>query len=88
MIFLSALLFLSVNLFAFDSIQLKKTIPAPAVVKSSALSGIAVDGAGRLWVTDPANDQVHLYSADGDYIQSIGHGDRRWENFPRRMASP
>ena len=64
--------FLPWTLFAFDSIQLKKTIPAPAGLKTSALTGAAVDPAGRLWVTDPANNQVHVYSADGEFAQTIG----------------
>jgi len=35
---------------AFDSIQLKKTIPAPPTLKSSALTGVAVDAAGNVYV--------------------------------------
>jgi sugar lactone lactonase YvrE len=57
---------------AFDSIQLKKTIPAPPALKSSALTGVAVDATGRLWITDSLNNQVHLYSAEGEYLQSFG----------------
>ena len=33
---------------------------------------MAVDNTGRLWVTDSANDQVHLYSADGEFVRTIG----------------
>src|ERR1035437_4075170 len=65
-------LFLTVPALAFDSIQLKKTIPAPAALKSSALTAIAADPTGRLWVTDPINHQVHLFSKEGDYVQSLG----------------
>src|SRR5438874_2191320 len=66
-------LFLGVRAFAFDSVQLKKTIPAPAGVKTAELTQIAADSTGRTWVSDPANDQLHHYSADGEYVQSVGH---------------
>jgi len=66
------LLLLCAPAFAFDSIQLKKTIPAPAALKSTALTGAAVDSLGRIWITDSQNHQVHLYSAEGDFLQSFG----------------
>lgn len=65
-------LWLAPPAFAFDSIQLKKIIPAPAAHKTSALTGAAVDVAGRLWLTDTLNHQVHLYSADGNFLQTLG----------------
>src|SRR5262245_17591700 len=58
--------------FSFDSIQLKKTVPASAGLKSTTLTGIAVDNEGRLWVTDSANHQLHLYSSEGEFLQAIG----------------
>jgi len=60
------------NAFAFESVQLKKTITAPSGAKSPTLTQIAVDNSGRLWVTDPANDQVHQYSPEGEFVQSLG----------------
>jgi len=70
--FLIGFLLLAPPALAFDSIQLKKTIPAPAALKSSALTGVAVDPGGRLWITDALNHQVHLYSADGEFVQTLG----------------
>ncbi len=67
------LLLLGSPAFAFESVQLKKTIPAPAAAKTAALTQSAVDSTGRLWVTDPANDQIHQFSADGDFVLSLGH---------------
>ncbi len=64
---------LSAPALAFDSAQLKKVVPMPAAIKTAALSGIAVDSSERVWVTDPANNQVHQFSAAGDYVQSLGH---------------
>jgi len=58
--------------FAFDSIQLKKTIPAPSALKSASFEGAAIDATGRLWVTDPVNHQLLLFSADGEFLQSLG----------------
>jgi len=72
---LTLILLLGVPAYGFDSAQLKKMIPAPPSAKTAALTGIAVDASGRLWVTDPANDQVHQYSPEGEFVQSIGrHG--------------
>jgi DNA-binding beta-propeller fold protein YncE len=72
---LAILLCLCAPAFAFESVQLKKTIPAPPAAKTAAFTGIAVDASGRLWATDPANDQVHQFSSDGEFVQSIGrHG--------------
>ena len=70
---IAILLCLCAPAFAFESVQLKKTIPAPHGAKTAALTTIAVDATGRFWVTDPANDQVHEYSAEGEFAQSIGH---------------
>ena len=68
-------LILSTQAFAFESVQLKKTLPAPAGAKTASLTGIAVDPSGRVWTSDPANDQLHQYSAQGEFVQSIGrHG--------------
>ena len=75
---------LSAPVFAFESVQLKKTIPAPAAAKTPALNQIAVDSTGRLWVTDPANDMLHQYSADGEFVQSIGHHGEQ----PGEFAGP
>jgi sugar lactone lactonase YvrE len=70
--FFLCVLFLTAPAFAFDSIQLKKTIPAPPALKSSALAGVAADAIGRLWITDAQNHAVHLYSAEGEFLQSFG----------------
>ena len=67
------LFFLASPALAFESVQLKKTIPAPASIKTPALTQIAVDRTGRLWVTDPANDSLHQFSPEGDFVQSLGH---------------
>lgn len=65
--------FLSHSALAFDSVQLKKIIPAPAAAKTPVLTQIAVDSTGRIWVADPANDQIHQYSPESEFVQSIGH---------------
>ncbi len=68
-------LLLGAPAFAFESIQLKKIIPAPAGSKTASLTQIAVDSSGRIWVTDPVNDQLHQFSAEGEFVQSLGrHG--------------
>src|SRR5689334_18606044 len=47
---------------AFDSVQFKKNIAAPAGVKNFAPESVAFDASGRLWVTDAVNDTVDLFS--------------------------
>jgi DNA-binding beta-propeller fold protein YncE len=69
------LLFLCAPAFAFESVQLKKILPPPSGAKTAALTEIAIDSAGHLWVTDPANDQLHEYSPQGEFLQTTGrHG--------------
>jgi DNA-binding beta-propeller fold protein YncE len=70
--FALSLLLLTGPALAFDSIQLKKTIPAPATLKSATFGGAAIDAGGKLWIADPINNQVFLYSADGEFQQAIG----------------
>src|SRR5437667_3814505 len=61
--------------FAFESLMLQRTLSAPFSVKAAALYGIVVDGAGRVWVTDPENDALYQYSPQGEFVQTIGkHG--------------
>ncbi len=77
--------------FAFDSVQLKKIAPAPPTLKSTQFAALAVDPAGRLWVTDADNHQIHLYSKDGEFTQTIGHrgmGTGEFNNPHGIAASP
>jgi sugar lactone lactonase YvrE len=46
------------------------------------VSGIAVDPAGRLCITDPcAEKMAQIYSPDGEFITSFGTHDAGFENF-------
>src|ERR1700687_1997959 len=83
------LLCLCAPAFAFESVQLKKTIAAPAGVKGSALTAITVDSSRRIWVTDPANDIIHQFSPEGEFLQSIGkHGAGQGEfSIPHGLAA-
>src|ERR1700690_3682534 len=76
------------NAFAFESVQLKKTIPIAAQVKTVSLAGMAVDSAGHIWVADASNNQLHLYSAEEEYVQSFGHEGAKPGEFsgPRGLA--
>lgn len=53
------------------------------------IKGLAVDRAGRLWLSDALLDQVSLYTRDGGYLMSIGrHGDAPGEfYFPAGIAA-
>src|SRR5437016_5976746 len=50
-------LLLSAQAFAFESVQLKKTLPAPA---------------GLLYVADSDNARVQIFTLDGKYMGSFG----------------
>jgi len=58
--------------YCFDSVQLKKTLYAPASSKSFSPTCIAVDDSGRTWVTDPQNNRLLLFTAAGDFLQAVG----------------
>ena len=62
----------SVPSWAFDSIQLQQTIKAPAI-KNFTPTGVAFDSIGQLWVTDPKNNQLDLFSSTGVLVRAIGH---------------
>lgn len=57
--------------------------------------GIAVDGSGRIYISDPAGNRVHQYSADGKRLRSYGRlevqkpgtYDRETLMKPVRLAS-
>lgn len=66
------LICISIPAFGFDSIQLKKIIPAPVSAKAAAPTGIGVGPTGRLWVSDSVNHQLFSLSADGQLLQTIG----------------
>lgn len=52
------------------------------------MKGIAGDSMGRVWVTDGLLDQIALYSADGEFLFSIGSGDGPIAlSFPAGVAS-
>src|SRR5688572_18469718 len=57
---------------AFESVQLKKHLTPSPESKTHAPVGVTIDSAGRLWVSDPANNQLQLYSPAGDFLQAIG----------------
>src|SRR6266513_1106162 len=83
------LMLLCAPAFGFESVQLKGIILAPAEAKTAALSGIAVDSTGHIWVTDTANDQLHEYSPKGEFLQTIGrHGQGAGEfSAPHGIAA-
>lgn len=58
--------------WGFDSVQFKKAITAPAGLKAFSPVAVAVDPAGRFWVCDAANHQIHGYSAEGNWAQTVG----------------
>jgi DNA-binding beta-propeller fold protein YncE len=58
---------------AFDTIQLKKILTAPPGLKAATPTAIAVDNAGRAWVSDSQNHQILVYSAEGEFLQAVGH---------------
>ncbi len=68
----AAFIFITAPAFAFDSVQLKKTIAAPTGVKNFTPFGLAVDPGGRMWVSDPENDRLFLYSSEGELVQPVG----------------
>ena len=37
------------------------------------MKGIAVDGTGRIWVTDAWLDQIAVYQRDGAFLMNVGH---------------
>lgn len=39
--------------------------------------GLAVDGSGRIYVSEPAANRVHQYDAGGRRLRSFGRGDRQ-----------
>src|ERR1051326_6713823 len=77
-------LLLSSSAFAFESVQLKKVIPPPANSKGTLFTQIAIDASRQIWVTDPANDRLIQYGAQGDFLQSVGHHG----TGPGEFASP
>ena len=46
------------------------------------VNGLAVDGAGRLCISDPCGDHmVQIYLPDGSFVSSFGSHDTGFENF-------
>lgn len=68
----AALLCAGTPAFSYDSVQLKSTLSTPEGLKNFTPTGAAVDASGRLWITDPANHQILLYSATGELVLRTG----------------
>lgn len=57
------------------------TLQRPAAERV-CVTGIAVDAAGRICITDPCGDKmVQIYSTDGAFVSSFGAHDAGFENF-------
>jgi len=68
--------------WGFDSVQLKSTFTLPS--EKSSPHSIAVDPSGRIWVTDEAQHQIHLFASAGQLVQTIG----RKGSAPSEFLSP
>lgn len=53
-------------------IDFEKTQP-PGTLPLRQPLGVAVDGAGRLWVTETARNQIAVFDRDGRFLASYGH---------------
>ena len=89
------------NGFAVSSVELKDGLPVGSWRQVIALpagmepGGLAVDGAGRIYVSEPSANHVHQYSQDGTRLRSYGHlpaqhpgsYDRETFMMPEKLAS-
>lgn len=78
--FAAGLWLAALPVFGFDSIHLQQTITAPAL-KNFTPTGVAFDSNGQLWVTDPKNNQLDLFSSSGTFLRSIGHAGKQPGEF-------
>jgi DNA-binding beta-propeller fold protein YncE len=71
-VFCLSLLIAAPSAWAFDSIQLKKIINAPAAAKKFAPAALALGPHNELWVVDSTSDQLLVFSSSGDFVNKVG----------------
>ena len=76
-------LLLAAPLHAYDNIQFKQAILAPATEQTFIPGGVAVDRTGRVWVSDPQNNCVVLFSSAGEYVERFGRAGSAAGDFMR-----
>lgn len=79
-----------IRVFDADSFKPLRVIGVPGKKHSltdpgtfSLPYGVAVDGAGNLYVTDTFNDRVEIFDADGTYISQFGKNGDAASDFER-----
>lgn len=68
----AATLLAAVPLQAYDNIQFKQSLTSPSTAQSFIPGGVAVDRSGRIWVSDPQNNNVVVFSSAGEREAIIG----------------
>ncbi len=66
------LLLLPASLQAYDNIQFKQSLTSPSTTQSFVPGNLAVDRSGRIWVSDPQNNNVVVFSSAGEHEAVIG----------------